>query len=431
MSKTDLKNKVLIIAYHFPPHTGGGVFRPLKFAKYLPEFGWQPIVLAAEPTAYDPLDHTLLGQLPDSAIVHRVTSVHPKDIEAWLKPIWSLFWKLRLRTLADAVQPYKLLRWLPPDPYIGWVRPALRKARELIAKYQPDVIFTTSPPHSTQLVGLRLKQTGLPWIADFRDPWERNPFTHFPISGLRKLNSRWERQTLQKADAVVCVTETMRRWASEGCATAQVVCIDNGFDPDDFTFQVPKQNRQSFTLAYTGSLYGIRRLDHVLKAIDLLIQSGHIKTQEIRFRFMGRDGTGCTKPYYDQPWFEFFSYDSHEIAIQVAHQSDATVLLVPPQGSYITSSKLFDYLQIPNPILAIAPEDSDAAAIIRKTQTGIVADPCQPEEIAGAILELFTAWRRGTLQIKPNKEAIARYDRRHLTGQLAQLFDQTVSHYEK
>ncbi len=429
--RSQVRRRVLIISYHFPPLTRGGVFRPLKFAKYLPEFGWDPIVLCAEPTAGDVQDPALLDQLPISVVVKRVGHLHPRQIERHLLKVWTLLWKLRLRTLARHVEPYKLLQWIPPDPYITWNRPAYQAAFELIREYQPSVILTTSPPHSTQLLGVRLKSaTELSWVADFRDPWTENPFLSFPSRWHRWRNRQWEADVLSQADQVVSVTGMMtdkfRRLAGFGIPE-KFITIHNGSDSKDFGKQrTDGVNNAVFRILYTGTLYGIQTANSFLAAVDKLVSDGRIPSKSLMTEFMGQDGTGAAITYRDRPWFRHTLEKSHEVAINSTMDASVLLALVPAQGSYITSSKIFEYLRTSRPILALAPLDSEAATIIRSTRTGIVVPPDDVDAIATAILILFRSWQAGTLKVDPDWTVINSFDRRKLTCQLAQVLDTLV-----
>ena len=427
------RKRVLIISYHFPPLTRGGVFRSLKFARYLPEFGWDPIVLCAEPTAADVQDPALLDQLPPSVVVKRVGHLHPRQIERRLLQGWTLLWRLRLRTLAGHLEPYKVMQWIPPDPYITWNRPAYRAALELIREYQPSAILTTSPPHSTQLLGARLKRaTDLPWIADFRDPWSENPFLNFPTKWHLWQSQRWETQVLSAANRVISVTGTMtdqfRQIACPGLPD-KFITIHNGFDSADFDERKRGNggvNGQVFRILYTGSLYGIQTADTFLMALDRLVDEGHISSNALIAEFMGQDGTGAANTHGNRSWFLHTLEKPHEVAIDSTMEATVLLALVPGQGAYITSSKLFEYLHTGRPILALAPLDSEASSIVRATRTGLVVPPDDVDAIAAAVLTMFRAWQAGALQIDPDWAVINSFDRRRLTGQLARVLDGLV-----
>jgi glycosyltransferase involved in cell wall biosynthesis len=425
--------RVLIVAYYFPPINSAGSFRPLKFARYLPEFGWDPIVLCAQPTPYEHLDEGLLGELSPSAIVERVTCLHPRQIEQGILAVWTVLWKLRLRRLAMHLEPYKVLRWLPPDPFVTWVRPALRAAQRLVRQYQPQVILTSTPPHSGQLIGLQLKRTvGLPWVADFRDPWSQNPFQQAPTSWHTGRIRRWEQEVLRLADVVVAVTAeatAQMRALGEGNHADKFVTIPNGFDAADFAAfpAAPSSPDGKLHVAYIGSLYGIRRADAFLAAVAHLVESGAVAAEKLLVEFIGQDGTGVAARYADRPWFRHTPPQPHRQALQTMRAADLLLLLIPSGASYMHPSKLFEYLAARRPILALAPPHGEVAHIVLAARAGLVAPPDDEQAIAAAFLDAYRSWEAGQLHIEPDLEVVNGFERRRLTARLAALFDQLAA----
>ncbi len=423
--------RVLLIAYYFPPILGGGTFRPLKFAKYLPEFGWDPIVLCAQPGPEHDLDPDLLEELPKSVVVERVGHLRPQQMEdAWLK-VWNLLWKLRLRRLAGHVEPYKVLRWLWPDPFITWVVPAYRAARRLIRQYQPDVVMTSSPPHSLQLVGLWLKQTTrVPWLIDFRDPWAGNKLTPAPTNTHEAMNLRMTLRVVSLAESVVAASLGMADFLnhiSDGELCDKLRVIPNGFDPADFAISPSSDYPNKFRILFPGTLYNNQRADAFLNSVDWLVSTRQLPSEHLSVEFVGRDGTGVGARFADRPWFRQRPPVTHRKAIELMRNASVLLLLVPSRISYIHSGKLFDYLGATRPILAVVPPDSEVAKLVEAASAGIVAAADDESAIASAILTLYERWQQGRLEVKPNQDVIARFDRRLLTRSLADLLDRTLA----
>jgi len=425
------RRRVLLIAYYFPPLLGGGTFRPLKFAKYLPQFGWDPIVLCAEPTSNDEVDTALLAELPRSVIIKRVGHLHPKQIERGLLLFWNMLWKFRLRKLAEYVEPYKVLRWIPPDPFVTWNFPAYRVALKLVYEYKPDVLLTTTPPHSVQLVGLYLKRaTGLPWIVDLRDPWTQNPFISYPTDWHLKQNQVWESQVFQRADRIISVTPKMTQdfLGLYGETMSPKICtIPNGFDPEDFYredfVRIPDKKLR---FVYVGSLYGLQRPDNFLMSVDCLVRERKIPEDHLCVEFIGTDGVGSLALYKDRAWLQHTPQRSHRDAVNSMLNASVLLLLVPREGQYIHSGKLFEYLGASRPILALAPLDSEASQIIQAAKAGVVVPPDDQKAISDAVMQFYSEWKNGVLQVVPNPEIVASFDRRQLTHKLACLLDQLI-----
>jgi len=426
--------RVLIIAYYFPPISSGGTFRTLKFAKYLPELGWDPIVVCARPTATDHVDPGLLAELPASVVVERVGHLHPKQIEHGLLAGWKLLWKLRLRALATRLEPYKVMQWLAPDPYLTWNLPALQASRRLVRQYHPQIIMTSTPPHSGQWIGLQLKRaTRLPWVADFRDPWTQNPFIQTPTSWQAGINQRGERAVFAHADHIISVTSSMTDQMGSlesGKHAGKITTIENGFDAADFG-GLPRTQLagDKLHLAYIGSLYGLQRADLFLTCIDRLVQEGMIPANDLLVEFMGQDGTGVLEAYRDSIWLRHTAPQPHSQALSAMTAADVLLLLVPPGASYIHSGKLFEYLGAGRPILALAPLDSEAAKVVQSARVGVIAPPDDESAISAALLQMYQEWREQRLHIDPDPEVVNSFERRRLTEKLVNVFDTVLSQH--
>jgi len=423
--------RVLIITYYFPPISSGGTFRLLKFAKYLPEFGWDPIVVCARPTEDDHIDHDLTAELPQSVIVERVGHFHPKQIEKGLLTLWKILWKLRLRAVAARLEPYKVLQWLPPDPYLTWIAPVFRTAKSLVHQYRPDLIVTSAPPHSVHLIGLWLKRTtDLPWVADFRDPWSQNPFVHFPTKLHANLAGRMEKAVFSHADHIITVTKSMTDQmssSSNGKYACKISTIENGFDAVDFEqLRATHRRSEALHIAYVGSLYGIQRADLFLACVDRLIESNQIPAEHLLVELIGKDGTGIVAEYEDRVWFRHTPPQPHAQALHAMASADLLLLLVPPGASYIHSGKLFEYLGACRPILALAPLNSEAAQVVLAAHAGVVVPPDDDRAVSAAILQAYREWEDNRLCIHPDLDVVSSFDRRHLTKKLSEILNQLV-----
>jgi glycosyltransferase involved in cell wall biosynthesis len=234
--------RVLLVAYYFPPLGGAGVQRSLKFAKYLPELGWQPTVLTCSTGMRYTQDPSLTADIPAGLQVERASVLEP--------------WRPLLRSHRLTLF---LNRWLSlPDRQIGWFPLAYRKGLKWLRGGFFSAIYTTAAPYTAHLLGLRLKRaTGLPWIADFRDEWTQNPSLPNPSPLYRRLNKTWERQVLTEADRVLSVSEPITEGLQklvEPTQRGKFHTLTNGYDPADFPAQSENRSSQKFTVVYTGSL---------------------------------------------------------------------------------------------------------------------------------------------------------------------------------
>jgi glycosyltransferase involved in cell wall biosynthesis len=402
---------VLFIAYSFPPCGGPSVQRSLKFVKYLPEYGWQPVVVTAEPGAYPIHDASLKKDVPPGTPVYRAAGW---DVNAW-RPAFA---RLHLLKLHAAINTLLAL----PDGAIFWARAARTTAEQAFATHRPQVMYTTSGPYSSHLLGLWAKRSlGLPWVADFRDPWSKNRVIRYP-PGYRALNRRMEAQVLQAADYIVTVSQPIAHSLSElSGGRTPVTIIHNGYDPDDVAPLAPVTT-DKFTITYTGNFTRLRRPDALIAAVTALVDAGRIPIGEIELLFAGGD---MDRYVPTRPPFTKLGYLPHSELQAVWQRSTMLLLIQDPSpenlGDY--SAKLFEYLATNRPILAITNPATVAADLVRRTHSGVVTSHAL-EEVEKTVYDCYCAWKAGRLTHAPDWAVIQQFSRRALTAQLAGLFDQ-------
>ncbi|MCK4996012.1 MAG: glycosyltransferase, partial [Thermoplasmatales archaeon] len=233
--------KVLMISYSFPPIAGGGVFRTLKFVKFLPNFGYDSVVLSVKKSKFKDFDETLLNAIPSTTNVYRA-----KNIESKIYRYAGSFFHINYKW-------YQI-----PDVFITWLPFALNKAKYIVKKEKPSVIYSTSPPATSHIIAMLLKKkTKLPWVADFRDPWTDNFIIKYPTKFHRKLEEKLEKKVLKLADKVILNTESnkdalLKKYPDIN--KEKFIVITNGYDLDDFeNIELSKTN--NFTIASVGSFY--------------------------------------------------------------------------------------------------------------------------------------------------------------------------------
>jgi glycosyltransferase involved in cell wall biosynthesis len=405
---------VLFIAYNFPPAGGAGVQRSLKFVKYLPQFGWQPVVVTTTPEAYPFLDKSLSADIPLGTHIHRVRSL---DING-LRPLLT---RLKLEKFVTAANVALQL----PDAALLWSYLARFIISRLAQQHQPSLIYSSSGPASAHLLGMWAKrELELPWVADFRDPWSESRRVPYP-PGYRLINRRLEHRVLTTADRVVTISEPLAKDLHRLSGYRQSgIVIENGYDEDDVPAHPPCPTAR-FTISYTGTFSHLRRPDAFLDAVEHLIASDQIPLAQIRVLVAGNN----TERYIpSRPPFERVGYIDHAALSSLRRESDVLLLIQDPapenRGAY--SGKLFEYLGSNRPTLAIGHPGSVAAQLIRSTQAG-VATTHDPSEIAAAILEFYQAWKAGRFEHSPRWEIIQQYTRRNLTARLAAEFDRLVA----
>jgi glycosyltransferase involved in cell wall biosynthesis len=366
--------KVLIITYYWPPSGGAGVQRWLKFTKYLPSSGWVPLILTVMPeyAAYPFRDASLYGEIPLDVEVHRTRAL---NYFALYNKDQSKIPHAGFASGADKGFKGRVSRFIRgnlfiPDPRRGWNRYAYRKACELIKSENITHIVTTSPPHSTQLIGLRLKRRfhKIKWIADMRDPWTDIYYYDMfkPSLPARVIDSQMERNVLTRADAVITVGQTLATILAgkgEGIEN-KIHVLPNGFDEEDFEGVIPTLP-EKFTITYVGTLSPAYPVAGFIRAVSEIRSGG----RPVALKFVGTvpepirdmfpaedDGNGP----------EFIQYCEHPVAIKHMMDSSLLLLIIPdhPSNRSILTGKIFEYMATEKPILFLGPDDGDAARLL-------------------------------------------------------------------
>ena len=379
---------------YFPPAGGGGVQRSLKFAQHLPALGVETHVLAPDDPKWIHTDDEL--RPPSQAWVHRARYIGPRG----RKPAEELHGRQGLDRAARQAR-LAFRRVLVPDENVSWNLTAIPAAVRIVRREGIDVVLTTSPPSSVHLVGAAVKRaTGVPWVADLRDSLVAHPHRRAESVAVRT-KERGEHAVAglvaRSADAIVAVSDAIADEAAGLDPRGRVVTIPNGCDFDDFA-GLPYRRADRFRITHTGSFFGKRDPRPFLTA---LAESG---LEDVVARFVGDFRSS------DREWseglglgdrLELHPYVPRRRSLELQRDSDALLLLIPHaagRGRGVLSGKVFEYLAAERPILAAVPPDGAAADLIRRTGTGVVAPPDDPDALGDALRELHGRWRDGTLE---------------------------------
>ena len=368
--------KVLIITYYWPPSGGSGVQRWLKFVKYFREFGIEPIVLTvdSEYAAFPNLDESLEQEIPVGIEVHKTQAKSPFGFYSKIKKGKipnSGFAGVGKESLLDKLFRFIRGNFFIPDARIGWNKFALEKAKELIQLHAIDTVITSSPPHSTQLIGLQLKKEfKIKWIADLRDPWTEIYYNKllFRSNRAKKIDYRYEQACLQNADTLVVVSEDIKRCFGERSKTIleKIHVIPNGFDEEDFSDKKIKNDSDIKYISYVGNLGLQYPIERFLKAFSELVK----QEKQWRIRFIGNVSQTVNSEIQKlglEKWLTFIPYVEHKKAVEYMINSDALLLIIPESENNkgILTGKLFEYIATGNPIIYIGPESGDAVTILK------------------------------------------------------------------
>ena len=389
-------NKVLIITYYWPPGSGAGVQRWLKFSKYLPLFGWEPVILTIDPeyAAYPVLDNSLLTELSDNLTVYKTRAT---DYFRLYKRDKTKIPSAGFAGNQDKSLKGKLFRFIRgnffiPDPRKGWNKFAFKKACSIIESEGIKHIITTSPPHSTQLIGLRLKKKypAIKWISDLRDPWTDIYYYDLfsPTFISRKIDRNYEKSVLLNADIVITVGYSLGKQLESKVRgiSSKIKIIHNGYDESDFENIDPIASHR-FIISYTGTISESYPLDGFVKALNRLIADEN----DILFRFTGLIAESQKKQIESSiamDRLEFIRYADHRDAIIQMVSSSLLLLVIArhPGNRSFLSGKLFEYIASGRPVLCLGPVDGDAAQILNSTGCGRCFSYDDENGIAGFIL---------------------------------------------
>ena len=429
------KKKVLIIAYYFPPLGMGGVQRVSKFVKYLPSFGWEPVILTVKDIDYFSRDESLLQELSPDVKIYRTGSLDPLRLVFLLR---KLFKKQRGDPKRVALRNSRksffsiLLSFLNlfffPDNKIGWLPFALIKGIKICRKENIDLLFSTSPPLTCHLVAFFLKKlTGIRWVADYRDSHISYQDAKKPALLKNLLQKNLQKSFLNNADGVISVNQTITQQLKEISPQAEEMeVITNGYDKEDFEVDV-KKTEDIFKIIYFGTFSPDCPEEPFLRALSNLLHQLKIDQHKIRFIHVGlsigMNIEKMIKKYELKEVTELKGYLSHKEGIEKLLESDLALLTVSQSAPVISTGKIYEYFGAQKPVLAIAPQDGEAAKLIQSLGAGKVVSPENIPEIENAILSFYREFETGKLFLKVNSEKTEKYERKYLTSRLAKLFD--------
>jgi len=425
------RKEVLMIAPAFPPRQAIGALRAAKLAKYLPRFGWEPIVIARFWEGGSSSEDLARVRVIRTAYRDRLKFFRRKSSgygsgTPRQENTASHGWRTTARKTASFWVKECLVY---PDEFIGWKQFALEAARELLKEEKIAVILSTSPPSTSHLVASELQhETGLPWVADFRDLWTQNHYLR--QTALRRLvERRLEKKTLATAAILVTVSRPLAEKLGR-LHNKPVEVITNGFDEDDYSWPLPSPTPY-FSLTYTGQIYaGKRDPSHLFAAVQELLRTGVIDPRRFRIRFYGADGGLVEKLAARFGVGEVVRYEGlvpYAEAIRRQRESTALLLLswqaAEEKGVY--TGKVFEYLGARRPILVIPRNEGVVDELMRETKAGIVADT--KEELIRILSEWYGQFQETrSIMYSGEEAAIMQYTREQQAYKLAQLFDRIL-----
>ncbi|MDP8267575.1 MAG: hypothetical protein P9L97_02490 [Candidatus Tenebribacter davisii] len=424
--------KLLIIIYYWPPCGGVGVQRWLRFLKYLPLHGWKPTVITTLNGDYPAFDELLLAKVPPECKVIRTKT-----------PTFSGTYK-KFSNTSESKVPYgsletnstdsimkRLFIWVRlnlviPDARKIWNRFAYRSAREELLKDRYDAVITTGPPHSSHLIGLKLKKKyKINWIADFRDPWTQMGY----LKNVKRLkitsyfDSLLECRVVKNCDALLAASQKII--ADLNCPSDKIHLITNCFDPDDYKQIKREKSDNNFNLNYFGTLPSESNPISVLKAVTQIYKRG---ITNIKMNFWGNisnDVQMQLSKFDENNIVKFHQYISHDKAIGAMINSDMLLLMINnvKNNEGIITAKIFEYMGSGVTILGVGPIDSEPAKILQETKSGKMLQYDDVDGIADHIEMVYDLWKQGK---KTSPGDISKYSCLKLTEKLNSVLDKST-----
>ncbi len=425
--------KVLIITYYWPPAGGAGVQRVLKLAKYLPQYGWQPIILTIKNPDCPVFDETLLKEIPKDCKIYKTEAIEPFNLYKKLTGKKSSY-KIPSDVLTkskDLSFLEKISKWVRfnlfiPDAKIGWKYFAVKKGKEIVRSEKVDIIFSSAPPPTVALIGKSIsKACNIKWIADFRDPWmEIVHYQNVKRSGVTKfIDRRLERSVLNKADVLVTISKDIVNLFKSKVGDKNYSIIPNGFDETDFK-QFDIEKNDAFTIAYTGVITKTRVPSVFLKSLSQFLNSeGNPK---INFVIAGN-----TCPEFKEEIkknnlnevIEEKGFLPHNESTKILQKADMLLLVIDnvPKNKGFLTGKIFEYLGAKVPIFAVGPIDGDANKIIAESNSGKMVDYHDPEGTYKLLKKMYEDWLNDSFNFKFN---VKQYSRQKQAEDLAKIFEE-------
>ncbi|PRR79404.1 hypothetical protein CLLI_08840 [Clostridium liquoris] len=442
------RKSVLMIAQIFPPMGGSGVQRTLKFVKYLRKFGWEPVVVTVGNTAFNYLkDPTLEKEIPENLEIVRFDeklNFTGNEATNLLNKYEKLInndeiiceYKNIINNLSKENNGEELLKaFLIPDYSSFWAMDVLDKIDEYIDFNSIDILYSTSGPYSDHIIGYFLKDRfNKPWVCDFRDEWTNNPYVNFDKSGIvYNIMRNMEINILNRCNMIITTTPLAKEnYINDlNIPESKVIVITNGYDEEDFkNIPIDAGKRDKFRIMHNGLLYMIRTPETFFQAIRMLLDNKRIDKDKIEVIFSYTENKDKWLKYLRENNMEsivkFNDYMSHNESIKLSMNSDMLLLIVGSgeKNKGVYTGKVFEYLRMGKPILALSPKQSVVEKLLNETNCGMNFEFEDVNGISNYIYKEYKDWQNSIKNKCNSSKLITKYERKNLTRKLANIFDE-------
>jgi glycosyltransferase involved in cell wall biosynthesis len=435
-----MQNKVLIITYYWPPSGGSGVQRWLKFVKYLPQFGYIPHVYTVENGEYPVIDNSLEKDIPKEAVIIKKPIIEPYGFYKKMlghkknKKLGHGFVgernKSGLKKLVHSFALWVRGNFFIPDARVLWVKPSVDFLTEYVKTNNITTIISTGTPHSMHLIAQGIKQqTGVKWIADFRDPWTGVYYLKdmkLSKSSFQK-HLKLEKEVLLNCDVITTVgnhlAQNLISLVKEKSIADKVIVLPNGFDREINIEQEVVLDKK-FSIVYIGLFSKEQNHPAYWKALRTCVDEDADFAKDLELKCVGNIDPSIEDAITQNQLSKYYNkigFVSHAEA--ESYQRSAQVLLLSinnyPGAKEMLTGKLFEYIASGRPILCLGPADGDAAAVIKNTSTGEIAEWDDEEKIKDILKKYYALYKSNSLKAHPIH--LEKYHRKNLTQELIKI----------
>ncbi len=438
-----MNKKVLIICYYFPPNGGAGTMRIVKFLKYLPSFKWEPFVVTIKNPYSFMEDHSLKRDIINFNNIYYTKAILISNFFRRLlkyKPSVNIGIKRKSRIPAVFKKVFIFFKnilytyFYCPDEYIGWIPFAVVKSLKVIKEKNIDIILTTGPPNSSHLIGFFLKIiTGKKWITDFRDLWNQYYLNYNPYS-IRiktKVDEYMERKVVLNSDKITVVTDMMKNHFLKKFPHLKVdniAVITNGYDPQDFRNIIPIEYKKKFVIIHYGTLFKWRKPDNFLIALKNIIDKHKDFRDDVLFLLIGviqNDSLDYVNSLNLNPYLEVINYKPYFESLKYIKGANLLLLITGEliYNKYLHTLKLFDYMGVKRPILALTT-DGALKNVIEEYSLGTAVNNDNIREIEKAIYKYYIDFKLKKDIFNPKDCSV--FHRKNVTKELSELLDHII-----
>lgn len=435
-----MNRKVLMFAYDYPPMGWSGVQRTVKFVRYMPNNGWDPVVVVPK-DRYSPvpLDVSFLEEVGHVETI-RTDIFTAKDLDrlghkVWrgLRSVLSLFGKNE-QWLVDGLK-WRIESLFFPDQGVTWVPYAVKQGLNAVREYKPEVIYATAPPYSTLISAWMVaKISKIPLVVDLRDLWTDAPLRIMKSHFKKRMDIYLEGIVLSGSSAIITTTQSGVKLLTERYLKKQgmIFTLYNGYDENEFFISGPNETasetKNKLVISHVGSLYGDITPAPFINGLVRCLEQKPFGTLPLLIRFVGEVSQfmNVFRAFEHLNMIELIGVVDHPEAITIMKNSDVLLLIVAEKHKKVIPGKVFEYFASRRPILCIAPLDGEIAELICQTENFWLADVGDTEGIAQCLSEIFQKWHSGEGLERTKMEHVRKFERKSLTANLCKILDQVT-----